>query len=64
MEIIELKVRDVRANLKKVSNMVEFEGKCVIMTSDRTPKVAIISIEDLNRLQEIETQSTLSKLRS
>ena len=54
MGVTDVGIAEARRDLSAIINRVVYGGERVILTSRGKPKAAIISIEDLNRLEEME----------
>jgi prevent-host-death family protein len=49
----------VKRDISDLVNRVAYGGERIILTSRGRPKAAIVSIEDYERLEEVETRATL-----
>ncbi|MCI0640698.1 MAG: type II toxin-antitoxin system Phd/YefM family antitoxin [Gemmataceae bacterium] len=60
---MEISITDIRDNLADALNRVAYGGERIILKR-RTKKVAaLVSIEDLDRLQELEDQADIAAAR-
>jgi prevent-host-death family protein len=54
MEVTDVGIAEARRELSAIINRVVYGGERIILASRGKPKAAIISIEDLRKLEEIE----------
>jgi prevent-host-death family protein len=54
MGVTDVGIAEARRDLSAIINRVVYGGERIILTSRGRPKAAIISIEDLRKLEEIE----------
>jgi prevent-host-death family protein len=54
MDVTDVGIGEARRDLSAIINRVVYGGERIILASRGKPKAAIISIEDLNRLEEME----------
>ena len=59
----EFSFSDARSNLGNIANDVEFKGKRIVLTRNGKKCVAIIPIEDLEVLEQIEDRIDLDDAR-
>lgn len=50
---------EARENFSELINQAAYGKKRIVLTRRGKPLVAVISIEDLKRLNEVDTQSTV-----
>jgi antitoxin Phd len=58
-----MSVRQARERLRDVGDMVEFRGERVVVTRNRRPAFAFVSVEDLKLLEAMEDRVDLEEAR-
>lgn len=54
----------VKRDISELLNRVAFGGERIVLTSRGKPKAVIVSLEDYERIQQVETQAQVSKWES
>ena len=61
MDEFQVSIGRVKREISELVNRVAFGGERIVLTSRGKPKAVIVSLEDYERIQQIETKTQLSQ---
>lgn len=64
MSDFEVSIGRVKRDISELLNRVAFGGERIVLTSRGKPKVVIVSLEDYESIQQLDTQTQLTQWES
>jgi prevent-host-death family protein len=61
MSEVQVSIGQVKREISQLLNRVAFGGDRIMLTSRGKPKAVIVSLEDYERIQQVETQTQLNQ---